>query len=522
VHPPTGARSRIFSGTLAATWVLRYLPRLSARVRGVVLRRLGFSAVSTARTASYGDPNFVPSASLTAAAKAWRDKVADHIGPLLLTIVAGTSPLSANDAFPVDAKGNFNPKGPFCRIRITPGTANGSAAYLRLTLAHEVFHCFEFDFNPAYGNLGGWLLEGLADWVALYVTKVPYSNDAFLLDRYFASPYIPLFGRTYDAAGFWGHVQDTTGDLWSRVPSILRSSGNEAAFFAAGGETDQFLSTWASSQVRSSTGGGDWQMTSPVPWPSATQLPVAAIADDQDHLIDTVAPLATGHVKILAGPLVHIAVTGHGRLSAQHNYTDLGDAWFCLEKQGCKCPAGALGEVPANRPLEPGAVLALTGDPTDGATADIESHTLSEFCDGIFVQQGTPGSGTLTQIAHYDPGASCTIGAGDTLTVKVTPKGGELTITVPGFHNLPKRSDGARVFEFQSPRRGGPDAVLGGTDYSTGDFFQTDPGIQIPQGAGHLLKNGKDGFIAATLFSPSNPEHGRVVTGTFACTKAVK
>jgi hypothetical protein len=154
VHPPSGARSTIFSGTLAGAWVLRYLSRLSPRLRAVVLQRLGFSGIGTARAASYGDPNFVPSASLTAAAKAWRDKEADHIGPLLLTIVAGISPLSANDAYPVDAKGNYNVKGPFCLIRITPGTAGGSAAYLKLTLAHEVFHCFEFDFNPSWGSLG--------------------------------------------------------------------------------------------------------------------------------------------------------------------------------------------------------------------------------------------------------------------------------------------------------------------------------------------------------------------------------
>jgi hypothetical protein len=487
-----------------------------------VLKRLGFSGIGTARASSYGDPNVVPSASLTAAAKAWRDKEANHIGPLLLTIVVGISPLSSNDAYPVDAKGNYNVKVPFCLIRITPGTASGSAAYLKLTLAHEVFHCFEFGFSPSWDTLGPWLLEGLADWVALDLTKVPYKYDAFLLENYFNSPYIPLFGHSYDAAGFLGHVEDSTSDLWSRIPSILKSSGNQAAFFAAGGEADPFLSTWASSQVRSPKGASEWQMHSPVSWPDATQLPVAAIADTSDHLIDTVSPYATGHVKILVGPLVHIAVTGHGRLSAEHNCTDLGDGWFCTRKQGCECPAGSLGTAPTNQPLDSGADLALTGDPADGATADIEAHTLTEFCDGIFVQQGTKGSGTLTQVAHYEPAASCTIGSGDTLSVKVTPKGGELTITVPSFHSLPLRSDGARVFEFLAPRRGGTDAVLTGTDYSTGDFFPTDPGIQIQQGAGHLLKNGKDGFIAATLFSPSSPDNGRVVTGTFACTKPVK
>jgi hypothetical protein len=174
-------------------------------------------------------------------------------------------------------------------------------------------------------------------------------------------------------------------------------------------------------------------MNSPVNWPDATKLPVAAIADTSDHLIDTVSAYATGHVKIMVGPLVHVAVTGHGRLSAEHNYTDLGDGWFCTKKQGCECPAGSPGTVSTNQPLDLGADLALTGDPADGATADIEAHTLTEFCDGIFIQEGTKGSSTLTQVAHYEPAASCTIGPGDTLTVKVTPKGGELTITVPGF-----------------------------------------------------------------------------------------
>jgi hypothetical protein len=522
VHPPTGARSAIPSGTLAELWILPYLPQLSAGLRSEVLKRLGFSAGAVAHAASYGDPGFKPSAALTATANKWRDAVAAHLGPLSLKIVAGvsTSVVSANDAAPVDAGGAFSVSGPFCRIRITATTASGSAAYLADTVAHEVFHCFEFQINHDFPTMKAWIIEGLAEWAGLAVTGTTYKTDGSSIRNYLNNPGTPLFARSYDAVGFWGHVQDEYGNLWSRVKSILNPGTNEAAFAAAGGNEDQFLSTWASTQVRSATGGADWQMDSPFVPPNSTELPVSTLFDNSDSLIDVVSPYALGHVRVAVGPLVHITVTGHGRLSVEHNYTDLGDGWFCTEAGGCQCPAGSQGQVPANQPLEPGAELALTGDPSGGATADIEAHTLEEFCSGLIINQEEPG-GSPQVIGHISKPGTCTIDSSGALKVTLTGDGPTLEITVPNFRTLPRRSDGATIFDFVAPRDGGPDAALAGTGWSTGDFFSTDPGVQIPQGTGGLHRDGQDGFIAAIMFENGNPA-SRLASGTFSCAKAVK
>ena len=49
-----------------------------------------------------------------------------------------------------------------------------------------------------------------------------------------------LFDRKYDAVGFWGHLQDVTGTLWSRIPGILRAGAgfNDAAAFNAAVKAD--------------------------------------------------------------------------------------------------------------------------------------------------------------------------------------------------------------------------------------------------------------------------------------------
>jgi hypothetical protein len=50
------------------------------------------------------------------------------------------------------------------------------------------------------------------------------------------------------------------------------------------------------------------------------------------------------------------------------------------------------------------------------------------------------------------------------------------------------------------------------------DSLPPDVGVQVPQGAGHIDKDGKGGFIAASMFSPSvGQAAGRVAAGDFSC-----
>jgi hypothetical protein len=238
VRVPSGAASVEESGDLAAAWVLPYLPHLARPLQRAIYHDLGLTAPGrTARAASFGDPGFTPDDSMIADANHWAAVYASpgHLShTLTLQIKAGRTttamPGAAADALPVDASGTYSATGPFCRIRVEKTTA---ASELPGTLAHEVFHCEQFDLDHNLDTDGAWVIEGMAEWAAQ--TVAPSAGYVFLLDKYVKSSSTKLFARAYDAEGFWGHVQDSVpGGLWRRVSATLNAGGPEAIFAAAG------------------------------------------------------------------------------------------------------------------------------------------------------------------------------------------------------------------------------------------------------------------------------------------------
>ena len=152
-------------------------------------------------------------------------------------------------------------------------------------MTHEVFHCFEhsmvphifkytgtnsFNVRGTAKNEADWILEGLARWVDLTLfpsTRLP--GAIVNLQDFYSTPATPLFNRSYDAVGFWGHVQDVDGDLWQRIPGILKAGvgfQNQAAFNAAvGGNGEEILATYGSSGVNLPLAAtGIWTDVSPL------------------------------------------------------------------------------------------------------------------------------------------------------------------------------------------------------------------------------------------------------------------
>jgi hypothetical protein len=419
IHPPGGAHSTVPSATLAGLWTLRYLPRLSQRLRRAIDRDLGFAPASTARarahTASFGDPGFQQSASITTAANQWAAVYADggHLAhPLHLQIVAGTTTsalgdMALADAYPVNAAGAESDSGPYCRIRVAPAVAHGPIATLVLTLAHEVFHCFEFELDASWGSQPAWLIEGMAEWAALTVDPVTNPTDQAWLIEYIDTPANQLFARTYDASGFWGHAQDSTGSLWPRIATILNAPGNEAQFAAAGGNTEAFLSTWGSSVFRLASGGLPWEMQSPVPPLSSYGDPPITDLDAAAGATVEAAPYTTAQYAVNASsadPLLHVTISGHARLSRQYNYTDLGSAWFCTSGS-CACPPDTTGTTPPSQPLGALSPLGLSGDPGSGTHGSLAAVPLSDFCKPMQQQpsnNGNAGSGGDPHLIDFD------------------------------------------------------------------------------------------------------------------------
>jgi len=405
ISVPAGSRTRIPSGTLAGGWLLRYLPRLSPGLRRVVDRDLGFTPGGTAaHVALLGDVHFHQSASLTATANGWASVYADaaHLDhPLDMTIVAGitTSPMGTadGDAYPVDAAGRESDFGPYCRIRLPPAV---TGAYRSFVLAHEVFHCFEFDLDPDWASLGAWLREGMAEWAALSVDPLRTVRAQGWLFGYLETSHTPLFERSYDALGFFGHVQDSVGGLWRKVPRILNDPTNEAAFATAGGSTESFLSSWGSSVFRAAAGGPPWEMFSPVTPPGYTRIGTPATEIRASAIVAAI-PWSTSQYNIEAvtgEPVVLIAIDGHARLGTTLNITDLTQRWFCMSVS-CACPPGTTGTIPPTLPLASHSGLGVTGDPYDGTAGSVLYFPLSEFCRPI---KGPPpgGGGSLGCGSH--------------------------------------------------------------------------------------------------------------------------
>ena len=231
-------------------------------------RRLAFSpTTSLAHAADYGDPSFKQDPAIQSLADKYANIYQTRLGHVLgLKIVAGTS-TSGTDYAATDAVGN----PAVCRIRVFPpgqqAPSQQSTEFvppLDLLVAHEVFHCFQGDIT-GWKSLPAWIREGLADWAALSVDPVAYFHGGGNLQWYITTPHTPLFQRSYDAAGFWGHADDVVPNLWASIPAILNVGSDAGAFHLAGGDADGFLSTWGSSVFRvNCCGYVPWQMRSPI------------------------------------------------------------------------------------------------------------------------------------------------------------------------------------------------------------------------------------------------------------------
>jgi hypothetical protein len=311
---------------------------------------------------------------------------------------------------------------------------------LDLILAHEVFHCFQGDIT-GWKSLPAWITEGMADWAALTVDPVSCFHGGGNFQTYINTPHTPLFQRSYDAVGFWGHAEDVVPNLWASIPAILNVGSSQGAFHLAGGDDDAFLTDWGSSVFRDN-GFVPWEMQSPITPPSAAQLTGGRETADLlvMPIVQVDAPaLTTSQYKVLGGttePVVHVSITGHARLSEHYNYTDPESAWFCVGSAPCECSKNTVGQVPPTLPLGNMTAfpLGLSGDPGTGTSGDLSSFPLSHFCTPVKQppsgnQGGTGGSFGDPYITTFDGSRAGLAGYGFQTT-------GEFTLVKSTVDNL--------------------------------------------------------------------------------------
>ena len=397
VHVPAGPAGRIPDGTLAINWVLSKFDKLSKAQRAAVTQALGHGRRPAAHSyrvparLSHRADDWQPNAQDQADAQHWASEISTKLGfPLKLTLHVGTTSVQdGSDAYTsvVNAKGNGDVDPPAdCWVTVTPAGRSRGKAYLELVLAHEVFHCFQGEIAGVfYYEIPGWVTEGGANWAACNVVPAPVDDWDGAFTNYLTTPATQLFGREYDAEGFFSLLAQHGIDLWSRWPAIIKGGlhGSIVSYQAAvGTEQEPILWDWASSYKQHDLPSADWNVAGPcTPGQTArSQYPltisngtVAKIAADSWAIAQFI-PFSSADVVSVSPDKGHVRV-GSKKLDQRLS----GTVDYCTSAQGdCTCPGSSappLTRIDANG----GTLIALTGGPT-GAGATVTGKSLDDYC----------------------------------------------------------------------------------------------------------------------------------------------
>jgi hypothetical protein len=280
-----------------------------------------------------------------------------------------------------------------CHIRATPLVSLSSELRIRVTMAHEVFHCFQFEKMPA-GVYSSWVLEGQAEWAGESIAG-PGTDGLDWWESYLKSPTKSLFERTYDAVGFYEHLVEVGVDPWTIFDEMLKTPGdNVVAFKSARADNDIFYNTWASGLRRTNTAPASWyaqgrwqanEHSGPEPLQIAGEDSMSLSADAVTNRLY----LATSTADI-----TEISVEGPVRmLTGTNDVPDVQLIDLCTKGPtvaACECPEGQTYMGPDLYSSDGVIWLGVSGA-LHGTTGTIRGRPLEQFCKPS--ESGRPGQG---------------------------------------------------------------------------------------------------------------------------------
>jgi len=264
-------------------------------------------------------------------------------------------------------------------------------------VAHEVFHCYQFDFATSYKaalRVGPWLAEGSAAWVGETISGNS-TVGAEYWQYWLKYPSAGLFARTYDGIGFFMHLQESGIDprpiLIGMHEKGETSSADAYAVAVKGGAAGHMLDAWGPSYVRDLSLRPDWSTGGPgLPDYVKTPLPEGSLGNGETA-VSGADPLAADAVKldVQADSLVIEEVldspdVAHGLVRfADGKQMALEEAVgkpFCTEPGGCSCPTDSPGAGHAWQQTSKGpSLLGLAGH-TDGIDVWIQGFSVDTTC----------------------------------------------------------------------------------------------------------------------------------------------
>ncbi len=421
VQTPKGPPAFIRSGSGALRWVIGHWKELSPQQRAAVKKYLqipgsGSHIVSgisyDVASTNVGIQIDAKPPILIKSEQSYFDGMADQARQTIteklgrplgqtLKVVLNEKEVNANGPAlaytpSYDANMGFAGRAKHCVIHLNPTLVAASDNIKRETIPHEVYHCFEADLFPSVYAFGDttkaspWLVEGQAEWVG---DTIAGSGDAAagFWQGYLLHPETRLFKRSYDATGFYAHMENVGINPWQHFDEMLKAKHNETAYARAiSGDADNFLNNWASSYVRSrlhddTMDPAIWDMTGPGITSNMATMPVKHIGDHQKGDLSVSAYSNGIMYAVLEADVIHIAASSlHGRMNPSDHSDLSGSALnnvdYCTLEKGCTCPQGTARTGPALPHLASGtAYVAMTGANT-GASVTLTGRSLDDFC----------------------------------------------------------------------------------------------------------------------------------------------
>lgn len=252
-------------------------------------------------------------------------------------------------------------------------------AFQRYILAHEVFHCVQYDYAPTQVS-EQWALDGAANWAAGTYMEETFGSGSYRdgSDHWMVWQQVPhkaTFTRSYDAIGLFGLADFRGVEVWNKILPI-RTMSDEAALtllFDGALFHDIALAVGQSTTMGSAA---PWRVHGPGQTPAVAALPLV-LTESSGTVIrpgeggDSAAlgPISGfgRHFKILdTEDVLEVQATGGDRMvinvpGSDDITTHTGrTVSFCLRSDGCACPAG-MARAEALEPGAPGVGLVAMG-----------------------------------------------------------------------------------------------------------------------------------------------------------------
>jgi hypothetical protein len=204
-----------------------------------------------------------------------------------------------------------------CQVQLLYNRIDGRGEDdVRATIAHELVHCFQARWLPPYQSLTSppWLAEGFADFVG---QDLHPGGERVNFALYTKTPFAGLFGRTYDAQGFYFHLKTIGDPPTGRFKEAYRAGGNMEAFrILTDPSGEDFADTWGSVLAFETGLGRNWYMPEAPPGSTRQYLDTTLKNGKRVRLDAPPASNYVEHVEFAAEVVkINVKTGSHGRVS---------------------------------------------------------------------------------------------------------------------------------------------------------------------------------------------------------------